>query len=240
VIACAASVWYFTRSDGQTTSPISTGFKWAFKYHIGSLAFASLLLAIMFVLRVIVQYLNVGLLLIKDSLKKLGKNDKDSELMLKCVSCMIMIFEKFLKFFNKHSYIQIALTSENYCTASRNAMKIVGNNFLRFGILHGLGEIVMNMVVVFIALMGTYLSYLILQRHSPEIKDMQGAAPSLMIVLGVQAAIGKLFMHIWEISADTIMHCHCIDEELGGGRAANAPERLKNALDKHGGSYGYH
>lgn len=159
---------------------------------------------------------------------------------MKCFSCLSAVLEKFLKFFNKHSYIQMGLTSENYCVSSRNAMKIVANNFLRFGILHGLGEIVMNMVVVFIALIGTYFSYLILQKHSPEAKDMQGAAPALVIVLFIQAAIGKLFMHIWEVSGDAIMHCHCIDEELGGGRAANAPDKLRNALDKHAGSYGYH
>lgn len=47
--------------------------------------------------------------------------------------------------------------------------------------------------------------------------------------------VSSLFAHIWEVSADTILHCYCIDDELekkGGGSAKNCRDKLTAALEK--------
>jgi len=47
VIAAACTVWYFSKSPGvQLDSPICSGFYMTFRYHFGSLAFGSLIIAI--------------------------------------------------------------------------------------------------------------------------------------------------------------------------------------------------
>ena len=48
-------------------------------------------------------------------------------------------------------------------------------------------------------------------------------------------AVSSLFAHIWEVSADTILHCYCVDDELekkDGGSAKNCRQRLDYALKK--------
>ena len=45
VIACAVTIWYFAK-DGDATLPVTRGLYRAFIHHIGSIAFGSLLLAI--------------------------------------------------------------------------------------------------------------------------------------------------------------------------------------------------
>lgn len=47
VIASACAMWYYSHGpDATLDSPISGGFWMAFRYHFGSLAFGSLILAI--------------------------------------------------------------------------------------------------------------------------------------------------------------------------------------------------
>lgn len=46
VIAAAAAIWYFTStSDSNGSGSVVKGFYWAFRFHLGSLAFGSFLIA---------------------------------------------------------------------------------------------------------------------------------------------------------------------------------------------------
>ena len=40
-------------------------------------------------------------------------------------------------------------------------------------------------------------------------------------------------MSVYGISADTIMHCFAMDEEINDGLAKHAPEQLKEFVDEH-------
>lgn len=47
IMAVAAATWYFTHSaDSGGTASLSKGFKWILRYHLGSIAFGSLIIAI--------------------------------------------------------------------------------------------------------------------------------------------------------------------------------------------------
>jgi hypothetical protein len=59
VIIVCACVWYFTSSsDTRGQASIGKGMKWMFRYHFGSLAFGSLLLAIVWFLIIVFEYIN--------------------------------------------------------------------------------------------------------------------------------------------------------------------------------------
>jgi len=48
--------------------------------------------------------------------------------------------------------------------------------------------------------------------------------------------ISTLFVHIWETSADAILHCYCVDNEIqtvaGSGKARHATDYLHEIMDK--------
>eukprot|EP00919_Chromeraceae_sp_WS-2016_P044410 GHVR01105975.1.p2 GENE.GHVR01105975.1~~GHVR01105975.1.p2 ORF type:complete len:108 (-),score=4.17 GHVR01105975.1:1134-1457(-) len=55
VVACACCMWYYSHGPGaELDSPILRGYKMAFRYHFGSLAFGSLILAIVQFLQLLV------------------------------------------------------------------------------------------------------------------------------------------------------------------------------------------
>lgn len=50
IIAAVCSLWYFSQggnADDKGKASLSMGIKWIFRYHVGSIAFGSLLIAIM-------------------------------------------------------------------------------------------------------------------------------------------------------------------------------------------------
>ena len=62
-VICAAASWYFSRKDIPDDvgipgdSDVLQGFKWTFRYHIGTLAFGSFLLTLVWAIRAIFEYI---------------------------------------------------------------------------------------------------------------------------------------------------------------------------------------
>lgn len=57
VISATAAIWYFTStSDSNGSGSTMKGFYWAFRYHLGSIAFGSFLIALIQFIRIIFEY----------------------------------------------------------------------------------------------------------------------------------------------------------------------------------------
>ena len=56
IIAAAAAIWYFTQGSDAKPDCVGTGFKWLLKYHLGTIAFGSCIIAIVQTIRVIFEY----------------------------------------------------------------------------------------------------------------------------------------------------------------------------------------
>jgi hypothetical protein len=82
VIASACCMWYYSHAPGAELSlPIWRSYKMVFRYHWGSLAFGSLLLAI-------VQFLQLMVELFKRQAQGQGQS-KCVEYLIKCIECML-------------------------------------------------------------------------------------------------------------------------------------------------------
>jgi len=222
LLACSTAIWYFNRQDIERPNPLLRSIWWLFRYHLGSVAFGSLLLALVWAIQILVTYLH-------QKLKGIN-NAQLAQFVMKCLLCLSDCLERFIKFFNKHAYIEIALRSKNFCTSAMNGMQVVLNNFLRFGVLHGLGHVVMTFVVFFMTFVGVMIGYAIISAYSKEEAKMEGIGACLIVIGVIMFAVARLFSHIWEVSADSFLHCHCIDEELEGGVARRSTNRLDAAL----------
>ena len=124
VIIVCACVWYFTSSsDTRGQASIGKGMKWMFRYHFGSLAFGSLLLAIVWFLIIVFEYIN----------KKVnGQNGGLQNPVTKCLGCAcrccLQCCHRFIKFLNRNAFVQVALHSTNFCSSAMNAFLLVLKN----------------------------------------------------------------------------------------------------------------
>jgi solute carrier family 44 (choline transporter-like protein), member 3 len=68
-----------------------------------------------------------------------------------------------VKFFNNHAFTETALKGTNFCSSGASAMSVIVSNSLRFGIMHGLGSIVMIFAKLFITASVSITSYYVLK-----------------------------------------------------------------------------
>ena len=98
IIAASACIWYFeVASDTGGAGTVGRGMKWAFRYHLGSIAFGSALIAICQLIRFLFEYYR----------KKIQAANKSP--IVKCLLCytsyLLWMLEKCIKFITKNAYI---------------------------------------------------------------------------------------------------------------------------------------
>jgi hypothetical protein len=105
IIAAACSTWYFSHQGdiAEGKASLKMGFKWIFKYHLGSIAFGSLIIAIVQFVRFIFEYYR------RTALKNKASENKIIKACLCVTSYCLYCLEKCVKFISKNAYILISI-----------------------------------------------------------------------------------------------------------------------------------
>ena len=185
---------------------------WAFRYHMGSIAFGAFLIAVCQMLRFLFEYYR----------RKLGVAKKNP--LVKCLLCytayLLWLMEKCVKFITKNAYIQVALTNSFFCKAAWNAFCLILKNAARFGMLGSIGFVLNWFGVCAVSGTNAFGAYIALTKI-PEYKEnvTQPFIPALIILL-MTFFIAKSFLAIFSYSLDAILQAFLLDESLGfGGQA---------------------
>ncbi|EMP33209.1 Choline transporter-like protein 5 [Chelonia mydas] len=124
--AFASYYWAFRKPADIPPCPLFSSFGRAIRYHTGSLAFGSLILAIVQLIRIILEYLDH---------KLKGTQNSCTRFLLCCLKCCFWCLEKFIKFINRNAYIMIAIYGKNFCTSAKEAFFLLMRNVVRVAVL---------------------------------------------------------------------------------------------------------
>eukprot|EP00057_Strongylocentrotus_purpuratus_P027203 XP_011681677.1 PREDICTED: choline transporter-like protein 1 [Strongylocentrotus purpuratus] len=130
-IAGAIAEWFFARDKSLLSTPILKSIYRIIRYHLGSLAFGSLLIAIIMFIRIVLGY-------IQSKLK--GAKSAPAQYCLKCMQCILWLFEKVLRYINRNAYIEIAIYGYNFCKAAQKAFSVLVSNALRVAAINSVGD----------------------------------------------------------------------------------------------------
>lgn len=232
ILAGSVCIWYFSQgADSGPQRPVSRPIWWSIRYHMGSLAFGSLILAVVWTIKWILIYIRV-----KIKLARFDENNFFIGILLKCLTCFILCFERFIKFLNKNAYIQIALHSVSFCAGARDAFFLIFRNAARFLTLGSLGAIFIFLGKWLVTLSATYIGYLILTRSEKYENELHSPVFPTIVFLILAYVISSLFLVVYEMACDSILHCFLADEELmksdGNREPEHAPSDLKDFLHK--------
>jgi choline transporter-like protein 2/4/5 len=165
MISAACALWYFTStSDSNGSGSLMRGFYWVFRYHLGSIAFGSFLIALIQFIRIIFEYY-------KKQIEKANKENPVIKVILCVTSCCLDCLERFIKFISKNAYIQMAITGKNFCKSAWNAFILILKNIVRFGTANMIGFIFQVVGVLFIAAMNGLIVYAMLH-YIPDYKGL--------------------------------------------------------------------
>ncbi|KAL0993018.1 hypothetical protein UPYG_G00102240 [Umbra pygmaea] len=213
--AFASYYWAFVKPDDMPAFPIFASLGRSLRYHTGSLAFGSLILSIIQVIRVLLEYIDH---------KLQGAQNKCTKFLLCCLKCCFWCLEKFIKFLNRNAYIMVALYGKNFCTSARDAFFLLMRNMIRVAVLDKVTDFLLFLgKLLIMGLVGIFAFFF----FSGRVKAFESTAPTLnyywvpilTVVLG-SYLIAHGFFSVYAMCVDTLFLCFCEDLERNDGSAA--------------------
>mmetsp|Transcript_32195 Transcript_32195/g.43968 ORF Transcript_32195/g.43968 Transcript_32195/m.43968 type:complete len:658 (+) Transcript_32195:87-2060(+) len=223
IIALSFASWYFTR-DKSTVG--NTNVIWAFRttarYHLGTAAFGSLIIAIIKTIRAVLAY-------IERKAKKSG--NKIAQYIICIISCCLWCLEKCMKFLNKHAYILTAIYAYSFCKACRRAFFLLLRNILRVAAVNMVASFLLMIGKLFAPVFTTFLCYLAVAYGAPQVGTTGIIAP-LILCFVLAYWISGMFSEMFGMGIETILFSFIADEEMYKVEDRFAEAELMSTLQK--------
>uniref|UniRef100_A0A182NLI3 Choline transporter-like protein n=1 Tax=Anopheles dirus TaxID=7168 RepID=A0A182NLI3_9DIPT len=204
VIAGAVAGWFFTRNKANLGSPIGRSYCNLLRYHLGTVALGSFVIAL-------VQLLRTLLKLLMHSVR--NPQNRVTSFLFDCCQCCLQCFERFLQYLTRNAYILTAMHGDPFCRAGKNAFRLLTNNALRVFAINSVGDFVLVLAKVFVVVATGLIGMELIQKkeglHHPYVP---------LILVGIFAyLVAHCFMTVYEMTVDTIFLCFCEDCECNDG-----------------------
>ena len=232
-IAGAYSYWYFYGRDEEKKSGVRLAFLKSFwrviRYHIGSMAFGSMIVALVQLARIILAYID-------SQTKTWQDKSKALKVAFKVVACCLWCFEKLVKFITRNAYIFIAINGKSFCVSAKHAfMTILKNLFL---------VAFVNLVSVILILLGKLiimvgcgvLAYIYIEgsgsftydetEASADVTLIKSPVVPVIFTMLLAYVVGSMFFYTYQLGIDTLLMCFIeektiLDAATKQGRAVN-------------------
>ncbi|XP_012944944.1 choline transporter-like protein 4 [Aplysia californica] len=210
--AFSSYYWAFNKPKDIPTFPLMGAFWRSFRYHLGSLAFGSLLIAIVQVIRTMLEYL--------DSKLKASENPV-AKFFMKCLKCCFWCLEKFLRFLCKNAFIMMAVYGKNFCVSAKRAFDLILKNVVRVFVLDKVTDFLLFICKLVVVGATGVISYFFfdgritfVDEYRPELNFY--IVPIIITILG-SYIIAQIFFSVYEMAVDTLFLCFLDDIERNDG-----------------------
>ncbi|KAA0168889.1 hypothetical protein FNF27_01969 [Cafeteria roenbergensis] len=242
VIAFATTHWFFSPTvDGKRQIiPNTTLFacRTVLRYHVGTAAFGSAIIAIIRTLRAIFVYIY----------DKIRRGNKDSTF-LRAVGCLcwccFWCLDCCMRYVNRNAYVMVALSKQSFCPSTVMAFSYIARNFLRVGALTGMSTVFLFIGKLFVAGITTAIGFAVftmVPMYADETSADYVASPfwPCLVIFGVSYTIGSLFMSVYAIAIDAMLMCYLYNEDWGfvDSESSAAIADLNSKASKEGSSSG--
>uniref|UniRef100_A0A8C7FNF8 Choline transporter-like protein n=1 Tax=Oncorhynchus kisutch TaxID=8019 RepID=A0A8C7FNF8_ONCKI len=230
--AFASYYWAFVKPDDMPAFPIFSSLGRSLRYHTGSLAFGSLILSIIQIIRVLLEYIDH---------KLQGTQNKCTKFLLCCLKCCFWCLEKFIKFINRNAYIMVAIYGKNFCTSAKDAFFLLMRNMIRVAVLDKVTDFLLFLgKLLIVGLVGNLLRFTV---DNQLVKAFENTAPNLhyyWVPILVSMVVGSYliahgFFSVYAMCVDTLFLCFLEDLERNDGSAERPflmSDRLLKVLNK--------
>ncbi|XP_055591985.1 choline transporter-like 2 isoform X3 [Uranotaenia lowii] len=207
VLAFTFATWYWTfRKKDLRFFVLTTGVLRTVRYHLGTLAFGSLIIAICKIIRAALEYVD----------HKLRKFDNGVvKAILCCCKCFFWCLESFLKFLNTNAYIMCAIHGKSFCTSAKDAFSLLARNVLRVIALDKVTGFLFFLSKLLIACGMAAVTYTFFD--SGAVKQLNYPfIPAILVFIGT-FVIASVFFSVYSVAVDTLFLCFLEDCERNDG-----------------------
>lgn len=211
-IAGAVADWYFTRRDADgnkirgneptelTKAPLTAALCRTARYHLGTIAFASLIIAAIQTLRAFVAYME----------KTMGeKKTKLQKIMFKILHCCLWCAEKCMDKISRNALIFTAIYGHALCPAAFSSFKLIWRNLARTAAISMVSGFIGMLGKLCIVLFTCAICVLLLS----EATDVNFIFTPIVVIFFISYMVAALFMNLLGIVVDVVFLCFLVDEE---------------------------
>ena len=219
VLAGAFAAFFFKREGETLVSPLKTSLGRILRFHLGSIALGSLILAVIQFIRLVLNYM-----------QKKAEESKNTVLLriLKALDYYVRCIEGVVKTVSRNAYILVAIHGSSFCASARRASSLIVKNILRFAVLNSIGDFVLFMGRLCVTLLVTLISVWVFRMDD----DLNHYAVPVALVFVVAYFVSKLMFSVYESAVDTILLCFLedVEENDGESRPYFMPEDMRRML----------
>ncbi|XP_077986258.1 choline transporter-like protein 2 [Glandiceps talaboti] len=212
--AFAGYYWAFTKPDDIPSIPLIRSVWRSLRYHLGSLAFGSFLIALLQFIRSLLQGLEK---------KFKAAENPVSKFFFKCLKCCFWCLEKFLKWLNRNAYIEIAVYGKNFCSSAKTVFFLLMRNIVRAAVLDGVTSFLLFLAKISVVLIVILPAFYFINGQVTITEDVvimpdlnYAWVPFLLIVIGAYV-IASAFFGVYDMAVDTLFICFLEDCERHDG-----------------------
>jgi hypothetical protein len=212
-IAGAVCKWYWTRprdSDKKDLGKnvILNSVKRTYRYHIGSLAAGSFIIALVQLIRLIIMYID-------HKTKELQDSNALIKVMFKIVHCCLWCFEKSLKFFMKDAYIIIAMRGYSFCMAGREVVFIILDNMAQLAVATAISVWVCFLGKIILSIAAVSVCFFMINNVYSGLSD-DPVSPYVPCIITIMIAyfMAAAFLQVYSLTMDTILLCFIEDKKI--------------------------
>ncbi|KAM9502094.1 choline transporter-like protein 5-B isoform 4-T6 [Salvelinus alpinus] len=229
--AFASYYWALKKPQDIPSCPLFSSFSRAVRYHTGSLAFGSLILALVQMSRIVLEYLDH---------KLKGAHNAFARFLICCLKCCFWCLEHFIKFMNRNAYIMMAIYGKSFCTSAKDAFFLLMRNVVRVAVLDKVTDFLLFLGKVLISGSVGVLAFFFFTRKIPVIQEEVPSlnyywVPLLTVIFG-SYLIAHGFFNVYAMCVDTLFLCFLVDLEVNNGSAARPfymSRTLRHILNKN-------
>eukprot|EP00941_MAST-03F_sp_MAST-3F-sp1_P005714 g5714.t1 len=228
ILAGAVSQWYWTRPLRLGSTRKTVGFcilcessYRVYRYHLGSIALGSFVIAIFQTIRIIMIYID-------SKTRELQKQNKCVKIFMKVIHCCLWCFEKFIKFIAKNAYIMVAMRGGNFCTSAKHAFCLIANNVKKFSVTKFASNTFITIGNIVVTIGCCILCYMWLNDTTESVftkvaqdhlniappKDYNSQMVPIVLTGLLSYVISNLLLGVYENTIDVILLCFCEDYTL--------------------------
>jgi hypothetical protein len=207
VLAGAVGSWYWTPYiDGEKknlpSSPVC-GAAWrTFRYHVGTIAFGSFIIAVIEFIQYVIEYIK----------KKYLEENKCLTYIASYIQCCLECFKRIMEFISRNAYIITACKGKNFCSAAWEAFNYILDNVTQIAAVNWISLYLMFLGKVFIVLGTVIICYLI----STSSDDISSVVMLLVVCAVLAYGVACMFLSVFETAIDTILMCFCWESSAKG------------------------
>lgn len=222
VLACTFSMWYWTfNKKNLTTTPLLKAIGITTLYHMGTIAFGSLVLAICRMIRYILEVIEKKAKLYNNTLTRA---------ILCCMKCFFWILENFLRFLNRNAYITCAIHSTSFCDSSKKAFALIAQNILRMYAVDKVSDFLFFLSKLLLTGCTSFATYVFLIKY-PNVIIVHYPLVPIVLVAILAYIMADVIFSTYSMAVDTLFFCFLEDSNENDG-SPEKPFYMSKELNK--------